>query len=72
MHPTTPCGKVIAMRVSVIATVYNEQGSILRLLDSLAAQTRPPDEVVICDGGSSDGTADLVAAYACPPAAAPP
>lgn len=52
------------MRVSVIATVYNEATSIQRLLDSLAAQTRPPDEVVICDGGSTDGTAELVEAYA--------
>jgi glycosyltransferase involved in cell wall biosynthesis len=52
------------MRVSVIATVFNERASIERLLDSLAAQTRRPDEVVICDGGSSDGTAAFIAAYA--------
>jgi glycosyltransferase involved in cell wall biosynthesis len=42
--------------VSVITTVYNEAGSILALLDSLAMQTRLPDEIVICDGGSSDDT----------------
>jgi len=42
--------------VSVIATVYNEGRHIERLLDSLAAQTRRPDEVVICDGGSTDDT----------------
>jgi glycosyltransferase involved in cell wall biosynthesis len=52
------------MQISVIATVYNERASIERLLDSLAAQTRRPDEVVICDGGSSDGTADAIRAYA--------
>jgi glycosyltransferase involved in cell wall biosynthesis len=52
------------MKVSVIATVYNECNSIQRLLDSLAAQTRRPDEVVICDGGSTDGTAQLVEEYA--------
>lgn len=52
------------MNVSVIATVYNERASIERLLDSLAAQTRRPDEVVICDGGSSDGTADAIRTYA--------
>jgi len=44
------------MRVSVIATVLNEAGSLPRLLDSLAAQTRQSDEVVICDGGSTDST----------------
>jgi glycosyltransferase involved in cell wall biosynthesis len=52
------------MNVSVIATVYNERGSIQCLLDSLAGQTRPPDEVVICDGGSTDGTAQFVEEYA--------
>ncbi|MBK8047964.1 MAG: glycosyltransferase family 2 protein [Anaerolineales bacterium] len=45
-----------AMRVAVIATVYNEHHTIERLLDSLAGQTRRPDEVVICDGGSRDDT----------------
>lgn len=40
----------------MIATVLNERESIEALLSSLAQQTRPPDEVVIVDGGSSDGT----------------
>jgi len=48
------------MRVSVVATVLNEAQSLPRLLDSLAAQTRQPDEVVICDGGSTDGTVLLL------------
>jgi len=44
------------VRVSVIATVRNERDSIDRLLESLCAQTRQPDEVIIVDGGSSDDT----------------
>ncbi|RMF38644.1 MAG: glycosyltransferase [Chloroflexi bacterium] len=44
------------MQVSVILTVLNEAESLPALLDSLAAQTRPPDEVVVVDGGSRDGT----------------
>jgi len=52
------------MNVSVIATVYNERTNIDRLLESLAAQTRRPDEVVICDGGSSDGTVAAIRAFA--------
>jgi glycosyltransferase involved in cell wall biosynthesis len=48
------------MRVSLVATVLNEAESLPRLLDSLAAQTRQPDEVVICDGGSTDGTLSLL------------
>ncbi len=55
---------VSVMKVSVIATVYNEADSILRLLDSLAAQTRRPDEVIFCDGGSTDGTPALIEGYA--------
>ena len=43
-------------RVTVIATVLNEAAHVDRLLASLQAQTRPPDEVVIVDGGSVDGT----------------
>ena len=46
--------------VSVIATVKNEAQTVHRLLDSLAAQTRPPDEVVIVDGGSTDGTVGVL------------
>ena len=52
------------MRVSVIATVRNEEGSIARLLTSLAAQTRSPDEIVIADGGSSDRTVEIIHGYA--------
>lgn len=44
------------MQVSLILTVYNEGPNIERLLVSLLQQTRPPDEIVICDGGSTDDT----------------
>lgn len=52
------------MQVTVICTVKNEAANLPRLLDSLLAQTRPPDEVVIADGGSTDGTAAVLRAYA--------
>jgi glycosyltransferase involved in cell wall biosynthesis len=52
------------MKVSVIATVLNEGPAIERLLESLAAQTRPPDEVVIVDGGSTDATLATLQAWA--------
>ncbi len=52
------------MRVSVICTVLNEAEAAGRLLDSLAAQSRPPDEVIIVDGGSTDGTPAVVMGYA--------
>ncbi len=52
------------MYVSVIMTVFNERSSIRRLLDSLGRQTRRPDEIVICDGGSCDGTVDVIRLFA--------
>lgn len=52
------------MRVSVICTVLNEALAAGRLLESLAAQSRPPDEVVVVDGGSSDGTQTVIMGYA--------
>jgi glycosyltransferase involved in cell wall biosynthesis len=42
--------------VTVIATVRDEADSIDRLLDSLLSGSRPPDEIIIADGGSTDGT----------------
>jgi hypothetical protein len=42
--------------VSVIATVLNEAEDIDGLLSSLAHQTLEPAEIIIVDGGSTDGT----------------
>ncbi len=50
--------------ISLIATVYNEAATIRALLDSLRAQTRPPDEIVIVDGGSTDGTVETLRQHA--------
>lgn len=51
------------MRVSVIATVKNEGEALRRLMDSLLDQTLTPDEVVICDGGSTDATLEILREY---------
>ncbi len=42
--------------VALIVTVLNEAGTIDALLQSIAVQTLAPDEVVVADGGSTDGT----------------
>ena len=44
------------MNVSVICTVLNEGQSVTGLLDSLAKQTIPANEIIVVDGGSSDNT----------------
>ncbi|HOQ30714.1 MAG TPA: glycosyltransferase, partial [Armatimonadota bacterium] len=46
--------------VSVVATVWNEAGSLQEFLRALLAQTLPADEIVISDGGSTDGTRELL------------
>ena len=49
--------------VAVVITVKNELRSLEGLLESLCAQTRQPDEVVIVDGGSADGTSDILQSW---------
>jgi len=48
------------MKVSLIATVLNEEKTIREFLESIVAQTRFPDEVVIADGGSTDATLSVI------------
>ncbi len=48
-----PCS---SERISLVTTVKNEAGTLDELIDSVAAQTRTPDEWVVVDGGSTDGT----------------
>jgi cellulose synthase/poly-beta-1,6-N-acetylglucosamine synthase-like glycosyltransferase len=47
--------------ISVVVTVRDDREQLAELLAALAAQTQPPNEVVVVDGGSSDGTAELLA-----------
>jgi glycosyltransferase involved in cell wall biosynthesis len=48
------------LKVSVICTVKNEVASIEPFLKSIIAQTMVPDELVIVDGGSTDGTVERI------------
>ncbi|MGH2710549.1 MAG: glycosyltransferase [Actinomycetota bacterium] len=48
------------MKVSLVATVKDAAPFVGEFLDSIEAQTRAPDEVVILDGGSMDGTVEIL------------
>jgi glycosyltransferase involved in cell wall biosynthesis len=52
------------LKVSLVVPVKNEADTIERLIASAAAQTRRPDEIVIVDGGSRDGTTEIVEQWA--------
>lgn len=53
---------VAARRLSVIIPTLNEATYLPGLLDALDAQTRPPDEIIVADADSTDGTAELARA----------
>jgi glycosyltransferase involved in cell wall biosynthesis len=46
--------------ISVVVTVFQDRAGLEELLPALAAQTLAPDEVVVVDAGSSDGTFELL------------
>ncbi|MBY6219389.1 glycosyltransferase family 2 protein [Marinobacter nauticus] len=48
------------MKVSVITVCYNSEKTIASTLDSIASQTHDNIEHVIVDGGSTDGTINIV------------
>jgi cellulose synthase/poly-beta-1,6-N-acetylglucosamine synthase-like glycosyltransferase len=52
------------VRVAVTVGVYNEEKRVGGLLDALRAQTRPPDQVVIVDDGSTDATREVACTWA--------
>jgi glycosyltransferase involved in cell wall biosynthesis len=55
--------KTSKLKISVIVTVFNEEETILSLLDALRNQTYPAAEIVIVDGGSSDQTLQLLKTF---------
>jgi glycosyltransferase involved in cell wall biosynthesis len=52
------------MKLSVAMCTYNGARYVREQLESIATQTRPPDELVVCDDHSTDETPDIVAGFA--------
>lgn len=50
-------------KISVVMTTYNGERFLVEQLVSLLAQTRVPDEVIICDDCSTDGTVAILRSF---------
>jgi glycosyltransferase involved in cell wall biosynthesis len=48
------------MRIAVVVPTFNAEAFAAAALESALAQTRRPDEIIVVDDGSTDGTVDLV------------
>ncbi len=49
--------------VSIITVCLNEKATIARTLDSILSQTNRDFELIVIDGGSDDGTVDIINKY---------
>jgi len=54
----------LSLSISVAMCTFNGERFLRAQLDSIASQDRLPDELVICDDGSSDGSAEIVRDFA--------
>lgn len=54
--------------ISVALCTYNGEKYLREQLDSIASQTLPPDEIIICDDASEDATVSVIAHFSagCP------
>ncbi|HEY2053319.1 MAG TPA: glycosyltransferase family A protein, partial [Solirubrobacterales bacterium] len=51
------------LTISAVMPVYNGEDFVAEALNTILTQTRAPDEVVVVDDGSTDGTPDVLAGF---------
>ena len=59
--PSLPCSPRLS--VSIALCTYNGERYLREQLDSFKNQTRLPDEVVVCDDGSTDATFEILESW---------
>ena len=52
------------MKLSIITITYNNADGLRKTLESVVAQTYRDFEQIIVDGGSTDGSVELIREYA--------
>lgn len=50
-------------KITIIVAIFNAKSTIQRCLDSIIDQDYPDKELIVIDGGSSDGTIDILEQY---------
>jgi glycosyltransferase involved in cell wall biosynthesis len=63
-HLVAISGQAVSEAVSVVLCTYNGARHLSALLNSLVGQKRLPDELLVCDDGSTDATQQLIASFA--------
>jgi glycosyltransferase involved in cell wall biosynthesis len=53
-------GSPLQPLISVVVAVYNGQATLQQCLESVSAQTYSNVELIVIDGGSTDGTTDII------------
>jgi glycosyltransferase involved in cell wall biosynthesis len=53
-----------AATITAVVCAYNEATCLAGCVHALLAQTRPPDEIIVVDNASTDGTAEIAGAIA--------
>ncbi len=64
MKSTSDAGTASSkLRVSAVIPAYNREQTVVRAIESVLSQSEPPDQVIVVDDGSTDGTLASVEAF---------